>query len=87
MNDIEREGRAEKAAKPDQASLSGLVRGAEKTFHNAERLFHEADILAKGGAVARAFCLHQISLDECSKVNDFGAWAVSLNLPREGLLR
>ena len=30
--------------------------------------------------MARALCLHQISLEECSKVNNLGAWAVSLIL-------
>ena len=83
MNDVEREAMVEKAAKPDQASLDLLIRGAEKTFDNAERLFHEAEILAKEGAVARALCLHQISLEECSKVNNLGAWAVSLDLRRD----
>ncbi|WP_193603374.1 hypothetical protein [Agrobacterium sp. MS2] len=39
MNDIKREDGGEKAAKGDQASLAVLVRGAEKTFDNAERLF------------------------------------------------
>jgi hypothetical protein len=72
MSDVEREAMVEKAAKPNQASLDILVRGAEKTFDNAERLFREAEILAKGGAVARALCLHQISLEECSKVNNCG---------------
>jgi AbiV family abortive infection protein len=80
MNGIEREDRGEKAAERDQASLAVLVRGAEKTFDNAERLFYEAELLAKAGAVARALCLHQISLEECSKVNNLGAWAVSLVL-------
>ncbi|TGR94239.1 AbiV family abortive infection protein, partial [bacterium M00.F.Ca.ET.191.01.1.1] len=42
------------------------------------RLFVEAELLAKAGAVARALCLHQISLEECSKVDSLGAWAVSL---------
>lgn len=28
--------------------------------------------------MARALCLHQISLEECSKVDSLGAWAVSL---------
>ena len=83
MNDIAREGSTEKAARSDQASLGVLARGAEKTFDNAERLFREAEILAKGGAVARALCLHQISLEECSKVNNLGAWAVSLVLSLE----
>jgi AbiV family abortive infection protein len=60
--------------------LNVLVCGAEKTFENAERLFHEAELLAKAGAVARALCLHQISLEECSKVDNLYAWAVSLIL-------
>lgn len=71
---------AEKPTKSDEASLNVLVRGAEKTFDNAERLFHEAELLANAGAVARALCLHQISLEECSKVNTLGVWAVSLVL-------
>lgn len=69
---------SEEEAKSHQASLSALVRGAEKTFDNAERLFFEAELLAKRGAVARALCLHQISLEECSKVNNLGVWGVSL---------
>ena len=69
---------AKNAAKHNQISLTVLVCGAEKTFDNAERLFHEATILAKGDAVARALCLHQISLEECSKVNNLGVWAISL---------
>lgn len=69
---------SEDNAKPDLASLGVLIRGAEKTFDNAEHLFFEADLLAKAGGVARALCLHQISLEECSKVETLGAWAVSL---------
>ena len=69
-----------KAVTHDQISLDVLARGAEKTFDNAERLFHEANLLATGGSVARALCLHQISLEECSKVNNLGTWAVSLLL-------
>lgn len=80
MDDIEREGTPKKATKPDQVSLDVLVRGAEKTFDNAEHLFREAELLAEVGAVARALCLHQISLEECSKVDSLGAWAVSLVL-------
>ncbi|MHC4049513.1 AbiV family abortive infection protein [Bradyrhizobium sp. 25ACV] len=34
--------------------------------------------MAKAGATARALCLHQISLEECSKVENIGAWATSL---------
>jgi len=62
------------------ALLPTLLQGAEKTFENAEQLFREAQLLAEGGAVARALCLHQISLEECSKVDSLGAWATSLVL-------
>lgn len=68
---------AEAAPKDEQALLAALVRGAEKTFDNAEQLFREAELLAAAGAVARALCLHQLSLEECSKVDTLGAWAVS----------
>lgn len=64
--------------KYDRALLSVLVRGAEKTFENAERLYREAEILAKTGATARALFLHQISLEECSKIESIGAWVTSL---------
>lgn len=60
--------------------LSVLLEGAEKTFANAEQLFGEARILAEAGAVPRALCLHQISLEECSKLDSLGAWATSLVL-------
>ncbi len=69
---------AEAPPKIDRAFLSVLVRGAEKTFDNAENLYFEAEILAKAGATARALCLHQISLEECSKIENMGAWATSL---------
>lgn len=65
-------------AKSEPASLESLAAGAEKTLENAEQLFREAELLASAGAVARALCLHQISLEECSKVDALGAWAVSL---------
>jgi AbiV family abortive infection protein len=64
--------------KIDRAFLSVLVCGAEKTFDNAEKLYFEAVLLAKAGATARALCLHQISLEECSKIQNMGAWATSL---------
>jgi AbiV family abortive infection protein len=69
---------AETLPKIDRAFLSLLVRGAEKTFDNAEKLYFEAELLAKAGATARALCLHQISLEECSKIENMGAWATSL---------
>ena len=69
---------AEALPKIDRAFLSVLVRGADKTFDNAEKLYFEAELLAKAGATARALCLHQISLEECSKIENMGAWASSL---------
>lgn len=61
-----------------KASIEVLAAGAAKTFENAEQLFFEAELLAKAGAVSRALFLHQISLEECSKIETLGAWAVSL---------
>lgn len=74
---------ADSKASENEASLDALLQGAEKMFANAEQLFFEAELLAKAGAVARALCLHQISLEECSKVNNLGAWGVSLVLGLE----
>lgn len=83
MMDINPKDTGEKAAKSDKLPLEVLVRGAEKTFDNAESLFREAELLAKAGALARALFLHQISLEECSKVNNIGVWSVSLILGYE----
>jgi len=69
--------------KIDRAFLSVLVRGAEKTLDNAEKLYFEAELLAKAGSTARALCLHQISLEECSKIENMGAWATDLLSGRE----
>lgn len=52
MNDIRRENSGEKIAQSDNVPLAVLVCGAEKTFDNAERLFFEAELLAKAGAGA-----------------------------------
>lgn len=71
---------AEGDAEKQSEILSVLLAGAEKTFTNAEQLFREARILGEAGATARALCLHQISLEECSKVDSLGAWATSLVL-------
>lgn len=71
---------ADETSGGDGQFLSVLLEGAENTFANAEQLFREARILAEAGAVPRALCLHQISLEECSKVDSLGAWATSLVL-------
>jgi AbiV family abortive infection protein len=62
----------------DRAKLSELARGAQKTFENADALFREAKILGAVGALSRALFLHQISLEECAKIENIGAWATSL---------
>jgi AbiV family abortive infection protein len=62
----------------DRVFLGELARGAEKTFENAEALFREAEILSAAGAFARALFLHQISLEECAKIEAMGAWATSI---------
>lgn len=62
----------------DRALLSELARGAQMTFENADALYHEAKILGAAGALGRALFLHQISLEECAKIETMGAWATSL---------
>jgi AbiV family abortive infection protein len=62
----------------DKALLSELVRGAQKTFENAETLFREASVLREAGFLSRAYCLHQISLEECAKIEILGWHATSM---------
>lgn len=70
----------------DRALLSELARGAQKTFDNAEALYYEAKALGAAGALCRALFLHQISLEECAKIEMIGVWATSLlmGLPADG---
>lgn len=67
-----------KTAKAATVSIDLLMDGAKKACSNAEALFNEAKLLAQHGATARALCLHQISLEECSKLEYLGAWSMSL---------
>lgn len=62
----------------NKALLSELARGVQKTFENAEELFKEACLLKKIGALSRVLFLHQISLEECAKIEILGAYATSL---------
>jgi AbiV family abortive infection protein len=62
----------------DRALLSELASGAEKIFANAEALYREAKVLGGASALGRALFLHQISLEECAKIETIGAWATSL---------
>lgn len=60
--------------------LQEILRGAQLAFENAEKLYQEAELLGTNGAFARALTLHQISMEECSKVNMLGTAAMSLLL-------
>jgi len=69
------------------AQLRELSRGASKAFLNAEELFQEASLLHSHGALSRALFLHQISLEECGKIEMLGVWATSLLMGFEVDLR
>ena len=67
---------------PDDAErrslLSEIARGAKETHKNAEQLFREATLLKDNGVLNRALFLHQISMEECAKVEILGACATNL---------
>jgi AbiV family abortive infection protein len=54
--------------------------GAVLIFTNAEALYEEAQLLGQAGHFARATVLHQISMEECSKVDTLGASSISILL-------
>lgn len=60
-----------------------LIDGAVKVFANAEALYSEATILANAEAWPRALFLHQISLEECAKIEMLAAAVTSLLLGHE----
>ena len=62
----------------DKGVLRDLVSGAQKIFENAESLFNEARLLRANGFFIRALVLHQISLEECAKIEILGGWATGL---------
>jgi AbiV family abortive infection protein len=53
-------------------------RGAQLIFANAESLYNEAQTLGQSGWFARATVLHQISMEECAKIDTLGAAATSI---------
>ncbi len=67
-------------AESDDANgmLNTLADGAAKVLQNASDLYDEATTLHRTGALSRALFLHQISLEECAKIEMLGAWAVSV---------
>jgi AbiV family abortive infection protein len=60
------------------AQLCNLSRGASKALLNAEELFQEANLLRSQGALSRALFLHQISLEECGKIEILGGCTTGL---------
>jgi AbiV family abortive infection protein len=58
--------------------LDAIGRGAQLTFANADALYNEAQLLGTNGSFARALTLHQISMEECSKIDMLGAAAISV---------
>lgn len=52
-----------------------LAKGAELTLKNAEELYREGEILFACKALSRSLFLHQISLEECGKIEILGWWA------------
>src|SRR5690554_704085 len=63
--------------------VSEIARGANAVFRNADELWSEACALAQLQHFSRALFLHQISLEECAKVDMLGAWATSLLLDHD----
>jgi AbiV family abortive infection protein len=66
--------------KKDEARLAEFARGGELIFDNAEQLYREACILRENGAFSRALCLHQISNEECGKLEMLGGYAMTIVL-------
>lgn len=63
-----------------QALLAEFSRGGDLIFDNAEQLYQEACILRQHGALARALALHQLSNEECAKVEMLGGYAMHVVL-------
>jgi AbiV family abortive infection protein len=60
-----------------------MSRGVQLSFRNAEDLFQEAELLREKGHYARAVVLHQLSIEECGKIEIIGGYAMHLLLNGE----
>jgi AbiV family abortive infection protein len=58
--------------------IGKYLHGAQVIFENAEALYDEAQILGQAGSYARSAVLHQISMEECAKIDLLGASATSI---------
>jgi AbiV family abortive infection protein len=56
--------------------------GAQLIFENAEALYEEAQTLGTAGSYPRAAVLHQLSMEECAKIDMLGAYVTSCLLGR-----
>lgn len=63
--------------------LNRLTLGVNKTLDNAVSLYREASSLQKNGFLCRALFLHQISLEECAKIEILGIAVTSLLMGHE----
>lgn len=75
--------RAALAESEANAMVQELVDGAAKVFQNAAGLYSEASALHAAGALSRALFLHQISLEECAKIEMLGAWGTGILMGME----
>jgi len=69
---------AEPAQHDIDDALAEVARGVSKAFDNARELSMEAVLLRSHGALCRSLFLHQISIEECGKIEILGWAAVSL---------
>jgi len=67
----------------DYERVRSYSRGAQLVFENAEALYNEAQMLGQAGSFARAAALHQISMEECAKIDMLGAHATSILMGHE----
>lgn len=68
--------------KKTKSLLEEFVRGGELIRENAEHLYREACLLRTHGALARAAALHQLSSEECGKLEMLGGFAMGIALGR-----
>lgn len=73
MTDEQNEKGEGESAEVDEV-LQDIAEGAAKILENAADLRREALLLHDAGALSRSLTLHQISLEECSKIDMLGAW-------------
>ena len=69
---------AESSQHDVEDALAEVSQGIYKAFENARELCREAELLRSHGALCRSLFLHQISMEECGKIEILGAAAVSL---------